>query len=145
MSAPSPDHQERVDLLRSIATLSGYPCDVPIDDALVPDVARLSRATRGLFVGDAKATETSGCAATSERLQNYLRAVRAHDQADRPLLLMIAHGDLFDQAGWVATLGRVLLTSGRGSPLASGSLVIDEEHMLAYAVCGHDERRVSAR
>jgi len=145
VSAPSPDHQERVDLLRSIATLSGYSCDVPIDDALVPDVARLSRATRGLFVGDAKATETSGCAATSHRLQNYLRAGRGCDQPGRSRLLVVAHGDLFDQAGWVAALGRVVSGSGLGSPLTSGSLVIDEEHVLAYARCGNDEGRVSAR
>lgn len=143
MSAPSTAHDERVELLRSIAALSGYRCDIPIGDALMPDVARMSSTTRGLFVGDAKATETSGCIATSGRLQNYLRAVSAHHHPDRPFLLVVAHGDLHNQTGWVATLSGALRRAGLGLPDMTGSLVIDEEHVLAYASYGNDERTTS--
>lgn len=143
MSAPSPAHEERVELLRSIAALSGYRCDIAIGDALMPDVARMSSTTRGLFVGDAKATETSGCIATSERLQNYLRPVRAHHYRDRPLLLVVAHGDLHDQTGWITVLIRALRGGGLGSPDMNGSLVIDEDHVLACAIYGNDERTTS--
>jgi hypothetical protein len=143
MSAPSQAHEERVELLRAIAALSGYRCDIPINDDLVPDVARISSTTRGLFVGDAKATETSGCMATSERLQSYLRALRAHHHMDRPLLLVVAHGDLHDQPGWVATLCRALRRTGLGSPDMTGSLVIDDDDVLAYAIYGNDKRTTS--
>lgn len=143
MSAPSTEHEDRVELLRSIATLSGYCFDIPVGEDFVPDVARLSRATRGVFVGDAKATETSGCIATSERLQNYLRAVRAQQPLDCPVILVVAHGDLYNQYGWIATIKQVLHRCGCGLPDTVGSLRIDEDCALAYATYRHAGRDMS--
>jgi hypothetical protein len=134
MSAPSLRHEEAVSVLRTVATLAGYHRDISIGDGLVPDVARLS--ATGLFVGDAKASETSGCAATNLRLQAYFRAGDAHRLSGGRLLVMIAHGDLDDQHGWAAALRKALFGAGLQSPRASESVVLDDECVLAYALVG---------
>lgn len=69
---PSQLHEERVELLRTLATLSGFQ---PGPDVLIggwrPDALLLRSQDGALFVGDAKATETPGNNETFERLCHY--------------------------------------------------------------------------
>ncbi len=136
MSAPSQAHEDRVDTLRSVASLAGFHCDVTVGDALVPDLARMSTASRALFVGDAKATESSGCSATNARLQRYLRAADANIGRYRAILLVIAHGDIDDRCGWEQALGRALASSVQLPIHAHGSQLIDDGCVLTWAVFG---------
>lgn len=71
MGAPSLLHETRVADLETLATLALFTAPVYLPWRLRPDVARVSPAGRALFLGDAKATETAGCAATFTRLRWY--------------------------------------------------------------------------
>lgn len=136
MSAPSQAHEERVELLRTIAALAGFGCDIVVGDAVIPDVARVSLSSRALFLGDAKATETSGCNATSERLVRYVRAVDANIGSRRSILFVIAHGDLSDQHGWAKALEQALGRAMWPSVHARGSRFIDHECVLTWVRSG---------
>jgi hypothetical protein len=133
MSAPSTSHKERVQVLRSIATLAGFDRDVAIGAGLIPDVARLCLASGGLFIGDAKATETSGCAATAERLEAYVRAIRPTDRDPHAssLLMVLAH-EARAADDWLSALIRVLRQAGMATPQRVGSSVLDADCTLTY-------------
>lgn len=75
MTSPSAAHEWRVELLATVAMLSGCRRRVTLDKGMSPDVAAADDTGRRLFVADAKATETAGCSATSRRLRRYLRAI----------------------------------------------------------------------
>lgn len=79
MAAPSPTHEERKAILDAVATLAGFilPWRLELPDGSRPDVARTSRCTSGIFLGDAKATESPGTWATTTRLITYGRWVHA--------------------------------------------------------------------
>jgi hypothetical protein len=64
-------------LLRAMGMLAGCVMTTRLDTQLAPDVVLTDLRHRRLFVGDAKATETAGCAATSRRLRRYVRATTA--------------------------------------------------------------------
>lgn len=93
MSAPSEAHEDRVRVLETLAILAGFPSELWIGQRLMPDVARYDPISWSLFVGDAKATETSGCAATRARLGAYVRAIRPWRRDGATLTLVIAMGD----------------------------------------------------
>ena len=55
-----------------MATLAGFAVPMTaLPDGSIPDVLQLRRADGGLFIGDAKATETPGNSETLERLTRY--------------------------------------------------------------------------
>lgn len=90
--ASGEDHASRTQLLEDLADLAGFTCRIGgfFPDGSQPDVLRLSREDRGLFVGDAKHTETPGNTATALRLRRYCRWLRAHRQGLRPGVAVLA-------------------------------------------------------
>jgi hypothetical protein len=80
MSRPSDLHEARREALDTLAILGGFTVALPsFPDGHRPDVLRLSPAwaRRALFVGDAKAWETSGRQETLVRLTSYARWLTA--------------------------------------------------------------------
>lgn len=71
MGAPTKAHEQRIDVLRDMAAVAGLVESFSLGVGLEPDVALRRRSSALVLVGDAKATETPGCAATSRRLSTY--------------------------------------------------------------------------
>lgn len=71
---PTSTHADRVSLLSVVADLVGcywaYRC--PLPDACRPDIVRFDPWRRVIFLGEAKATETSGDTRSWSRLHNYV-------------------------------------------------------------------------
>jgi hypothetical protein len=121
---PSPEHERRRELLMSLAILAGCTHRLPaFPDGLMPDVLRIRVGNDLLFVGDAKATETAGCAATAARLGAYFEWVRVHAATGRAAVVALCHScsagtswrplmlRLSQSRGlWVAQLGVTQLT-----------------------------------
>lgn len=106
MSAPTAQHESRVDTLAALADLAGYTVEVRLDSHLNPDVTRLHRSSARLLVGDAKATESPENRATRARLTGYAERCASWRRAGFEVSLAVCHGE--DQAGaWQACLGVV--------------------------------------
>lgn len=99
MAAPTTTHERRRATLEAVALLTGHvtPATLP---GLLPDVLLARGAT--LFLGEAKATETPGTAATRERLSRYVRHLRRRRQRD---VLALCVGD--DAGGWAEALNTI--------------------------------------
>lgn len=103
MSAPTAQHESRVDTLTALADLAGYTVDVRLDGHLNPDVTRLHRTSARLLVADAKATESPEDRATRARLTGYAERCASWRRAGFEVSLAVCHGE--DQAGaWQACL-----------------------------------------
>lgn len=73
------DHEDRRQSLDALAVLAGFRHHLGrLPDGTVPDVLRVDLPGRGLFVGDAKHTESPGRVDTYLRLRHYACWVRAH-------------------------------------------------------------------
>lgn len=118
MSAPGEQHEARVALLDACAVLTGHvtPCRLAAGE--VPDVVRADVRHRRLFVADAKATETPGCAATRERMHAYARALKPWLDRGFAVRLALCHGRPDQAPGWAALLEHAAdcagLDGGRG-------------------------------
>jgi hypothetical protein len=89
---PSPEHERRRELLACLAILAGCTRGVPaFPDGLMPDVLRIRLGNDLLFVGDAKATETAGCAATAARLDAYFTWIQVHAATGRAAVVALCH------------------------------------------------------
>jgi hypothetical protein len=98
-------HDERSAFLRDLATLIGCRGQVDVlPDGHRPDVLRYNIERGLLFVGDAKDTETPGCAATRERLRYYVSWVSAHVSSGGRGLVVICFGEVAHGAGWSSVL-----------------------------------------
>lgn len=68
------DHSLRERFLEDLATLSGFTVRTRcLPDGVLPDVLRFEPGGRGLFLGDAKDTETPGNRETLVRLYRYVQ------------------------------------------------------------------------
>lgn len=75
---PSEDHEARVEVLEDLAALMGFAVQAgPLADGTRPDVCRFDPTTNGVFIGEAKATESPRSAATRNRFINYLKRLAA--------------------------------------------------------------------
>ena len=72
--SPGALHEERVAVLSTLAQLCGCRSAVELGPNLQPDVVLANYHQRLLFLGEAKATETAGNAATARRFRRYLAA-----------------------------------------------------------------------
>jgi len=89
---PSVEHERRRELLACLAILAGCTRSLPaFPNGLMPDVLRIRLENDLLFVGDAKATETPGCAATAARLDAYFEWIRAHAATGRAAIAALCH------------------------------------------------------
>lgn len=123
MSAPTAQHESRVDTLAALADLAGYTVDVRLDGQLNPDVTRLHRSSPRLLVADAKATESPDARATRARLTGYAERCASWRRAGFEVSLAVCHGE--DQAGaWQACLG-VVASLARVGPCTTTCRPID--------------------
>ena len=69
---PGTPHARRLDVLVELAVLAGFVERLAqLPDGSIPDVLRVEPWSGAVFLGDAKDTETPGCAATRARLLGY--------------------------------------------------------------------------
>ncbi len=134
MGAPSVAHEQRVDDLATLATLAGFTTDLQLPWRLRPDVARVCAGHRSLFVGDAKATETPGCAATFARSRWYATALQTIVLVEYALVAL-AIDDTEDVRAWQRTLtaafgGRNLACSGTSTAAIGGTFLVSLEVAL---------------
>lgn len=92
---PSPAHESRVELLRSLGVFLGYrktPAPA-LPDGSEPDLFQFDPDRHRLLLGDAEATETPGNGATRLRLHHYVMWARRHaSNGDVTLLLCTGAG-----------------------------------------------------
>ena len=131
MSSPSAEHEERVRLLEAVAVLAGFTSSIAFDPPLEPDVFRIDFARRSVFVGDAKATETTGCEATKARLTQYAHAARSWCAVGADAVLAIAHGQPHQAEGWRNMLQDVVAVAGL-RVAAGATTYLDQGCLLAW-------------
>lgn len=107
-------HAEREEFLRNLASLVGCPCGIGgcFPDGSRPDVLRIGVKRRLLFLGDAKDSETPGCAATSDRLRGYMGWLRAHVRRGGVGIFAVCFGRRADAQGWLRTVSRLADLTG---------------------------------
>jgi hypothetical protein len=122
-------HERRVGLLATLAALAGCRAASRLEPGLAPDVLTADHRLRVLFVGDAKATETAGCAATARRLRRYLRATQTWRAAGYTVrVVLCASGEA---KAWEAALLR--LAAEVHAPLAAhGHAAVGADDGLAW-------------
>lgn len=131
---PSLGHEKRRELLETVATAAGYLDRVPavFRCGLRPDVWRLRRESRVVFIGEAKETERPTCKETRERLMAYVAwLLKARP---RVAVLAVCFGREEDAEGW----GEVLhtLTSKISEETTLTYRSIDPETHLAWIYVG---------
>lgn len=98
-------HEDRRRFLESLAIPSGYHIELRgLPDGRRPDVLRMSGATRGLFLADAKDTETPGDKETQARLRGYLVWFVSHLQNRGEGVFSVCCGSRVQGAAWQRTL-----------------------------------------
>ncbi len=122
MSAPSTLHENRVAQLDTLAVLAGCRSPARLGSGTLPDVARVDRPVRRLFIGDGKATETAGCSETQRRLRRYVKATDPWRRAGFAVRVAVCHGA---QSGpWRSQLE--VLASRAGAQISgSGMMCLD--------------------
>lgn len=108
-------HEERRKFLDALAVLCGYPTPlVPgLPDGRVPDVIRMNGRTRGLFIGEAKDSETSGNTETRKRLAEYLAWFMGHLGAGGEGVFSVCCGRACEAEAWRLTLDDLSRQAGR--------------------------------
>jgi hypothetical protein len=125
-------HEKRRKLLDSLSTLAGYQLDLSdgLPDGCRPDVLRTNMENKGLFIGDAKDSESPYNLDTRVRLFNYFRWLLIHISAGGKGILAICFGSRKDADGWafvfqlMANEVGVLFTSIRMIKIEPGSFII---------------------
>lgn len=135
MSAPGQDHEARAALLDACALLTGHTARTRLSLRDVPDVVRTDPARARLFVGDAKDTETPGCAATARRLGSYARSAAAWSSAGWSVRLALCHGHAHHALGWSALLSGAARRAGL-VPQAGGTIALGDGSQLTWVDLG---------
>lgn len=99
-----------------------------LDTTLVPDVVLADPRRGRLFVGDAKATETAGCAATSRRLRRYARGAAPWRSSGYVVRLAVCTSPAGD---WSAALAAVARDAGAGVT-ATGTVEISGTDQVSW-------------
>jgi hypothetical protein len=133
MSAPTEAHERRVADLLTLATLAGFTADLAIEGHLRPDVVRANFSSRRFFLGDAKETESPGCANTRRRLLRYARAARAWTCSGEGVVIALAFKTPAHARGWLHLLAEATRvagfdpTSARVCSVESGCVIVAVE------------------
>src|SRR5690349_7368217 len=108
------EHQSRVEFLRALVTLAGYSVRLPcLLGGLIPDVLQFSPSSGGLFVGDAKHTESPRDQQMQVRLLRYLSFLKLHVR--RPGthgVFAICFGDHAEGYEWTRTIAMLMSEVG---------------------------------
>jgi hypothetical protein len=131
MGRPSAPHESRVDILNAVAVMAGYTAPSQIAAGLMPDVVRLDLRHRGLFVADAKETETPGTRHTRDRLRSYALAARAWLHAGYTARLAICHGDPASPGPWLSLL-QVAARDAAVHGSEGGWAILDHDNVLCW-------------
>jgi hypothetical protein len=103
VSRPGPVHEGRVRTLEALATLAGFLTAVPrLPDGRTPDVVRISTSSRGLFLGEAKASEGPGDRDALARLARYV--IWWQQAGHKGPALLVVCCDRLDSRRWVSAL-----------------------------------------
>lgn len=102
------DHASRTAVLETVADLLGYHARPwnELPDGRRPDVLRFRLADEGMFVADAKHSETPGTVSTAQRLRRYFRWVHAHGSGSRGRgsVVAVCFGNVRHTEGWRSLL-----------------------------------------
>jgi len=128
---PSALHEYRVAALSTMATLAGYTASFGcLPDGTRPDVLQLHPRGGGVFIGDAKATETPGNVETFDRLERYADFLAGWVASGGNGVLALVVADV-DAYGWLSTLRDLCVrpsggtrVEGRMDRLESGTAVV---------------------
>lgn len=123
MSAPSAVHEARRDDLATVFLLAGLTSPAHLQWWFRPDVSLAARGARVLGIGDAKATERPGDAATLRRLVGYVRAARRWYEAGWTVHMSLAVGPEC-RIQWLGELQRAWML---------GALLAGHEDVLTIA------------
>lgn len=139
MTAPSAEHERRVDVLRDLARLSHHVQPCRLGSGTLPDAVYIDLVRGRLMVGDAKATEHSGNAETRRRLRGYRTATLDWRVAGFEVRIVLCHEE--DAAGgWEALLADLEPTCGQ-----TGTAVIGGGDQLTWVDLGRLPRASSTR
>lgn len=110
-------HEERRKFLDALAVLCGYPTLLMsgLADGGAPDVIRMNGTTRGLFIGEAKDSETPGNTETRKRLAGYLAWFMSHLAAGGEGVFSVCCGRAGEAEAWRLTLDDLSRQAGRES------------------------------
>ena len=111
LGAPSELHELRVRYLETLATLVGHTSEIQLYRGNRPDVVRADPRRLGLFIGDAKASESPGCRETRRRLAEYISSADVWLRAGYTANLAICHGAERNES-WAALLNSLADWSG---------------------------------
>lgn len=110
---PSTEHENYVEILNDVAMMMGFSASLAVlPDGTRPDVLRFNFATNGVFLGDAKATESPNCIATRLRYQCYVDWLSASRAAMNASVCGICFGECGTAPGWKGLLVDTLITGG---------------------------------
>jgi hypothetical protein len=129
VSAPGEVHEERVRTLESLATLAGFLIGIPrLPDGRIPDVVRMCSRRRGVFLGEAKASEGPGDLEALTRLARYIAWWRQAGHHGPAILAVCC--DQRDMMGWAAEL--TALAADFGIPIKASSKPLGQGDGLAW-------------
>jgi len=107
-------HDERTDLLDSIAILSGFDlCRAgSLPDGKRPDVLRVFPMSGAVFIGDAKDTERPNNKNTTTRLLRYMKWFKALSGQKAGSIFAVCFGNENDAPEWAQTLRSIAAKVG---------------------------------
>lgn len=100
-------HEQRVEFLDSLSVLLGYHLSPGhcFPDRRRPDVLKIDRTGKAIFVGDAKNTESPGFSATKMRLARYLRWISTFCSGrDARGIFCLCFGETGQSFAWEKTI-----------------------------------------
>lgn len=110
---PSVEHEDRVLMIHDFAILMGYHTELgTLPIWIRPDVSRKNTSTGGVFVGDAKVSETPGSSSTQHRFLNYARWLARSGASLGSSVCAICYADDQQTDGWRRFLVLTLMASG---------------------------------
>lgn len=104
---PQNAHERRRQFLQSLGRLAGfrYAIHSCLPDGATPDVVLCEPSKRGLFIGDAKDTESPGNIETQVRLLRYFKWFAVHLTCpDACGIFAVCFGNRSHQGAWLETL-----------------------------------------
>ena len=129
---PSPVHEERAAILSAMASLTGFVHPMTgLPDGSIPDVLQLRSSDGGLFIGDAKATETAGNRETFRRLSSYADFLARWVSAGGDGVFALAV-DARSANGWLQLLRDICLRPARGVRVAGRLDMIDVDTAVVW-------------
>lgn len=136
--APGPKHEELKALLDTVAVLSGYSLVFRerFPDGSRPDVLRFDPLCGSIFIGEAKDTESSGCADTYRRLarsMGWFKVLTADGR--RGSMFAVCFGDKDQVKGWIQTISHLAKGSGVQHFIVESNQVDDGAVIVWLRLC----------